>query len=117
MKPTKAMDNEPDTKTNERPSDETPPEPFSSLVAVDVFGMSDKGHVRSQNEDHFLVIRGGRAIETVMSNLGESQPGDLFEESAFGMVVADGVGGEAAGEIASRQAIYTLLGLTLHTPD
>lgn len=117
MKPTKAMNKEPDTKTNERPLDETPPEPFSSLVTVDVFGMSDKGHVRSQNEDHFLVIRGGRAIETVMSNLGESQPGDLFEESAFGMVVADGVGGEAAGEVASRQAIYTLLGLTLHTPD
>ena len=117
MKPTKAKDNEPETKTNDRPLDETPPEPFSSLVAVDVYGMSDKGHVRTQNEDHFLVIRGGRAIETVMSNLGESQPGDLFEEAAFGMVVADGVGGEAAGEIASRQAIYTLLGLTLHTPD
>ena len=117
MKPTKATDNEPDTKTSDRPMDETPPEPFSSLVAVDVFAMSDKGHVRTHNEDHFLVIRGGRAIETVMSNLGESQPGDLFEEAALGMVVADGVGGEAAGEVASRQAIYTLLGLTLHTPD
>src|SRR5690349_20267893 len=115
MKPTKATDNEVEAQTNDRPMDETPPAPFSSLVAVDVFAMSDKGHVRAHNEDHFLVIRGGRAIETVMSNLGESQPGDLFEETAFGMVVADGVGGEAAGEIASRQAIYTLLGLTLHT--
>lgn len=52
-----------------------------------------------------------------MSNLGDSQPGDLFEETAFGMVVADGVGGEAAGEVASRHAIYTLLSLALHTPD
>ena len=116
MKPTKAVDDETQAKSD-KPTDETPPEPFSSLVAIDVFAMSDKGHVRSNNEDHFLVIRGGRAIETVMSNLGESQPGDLFEESAFGMVVADGVGGESGGEIASRQAIYTLLSLALHTPD
>lgn len=118
MKPTRAMDNDPEIDNkNEKPTDETPPEPFSSLVVIDSYAMTDKGHVRTQNEDHFLVIRGGRAVETVMSNLGESQPGDLFEESAFGMVVADGVGGEAAGEIASRQAIYTLLSLTLHTPD
>jgi protein phosphatase len=101
----------------EKPSDEYPPPEFSSLVSVDVFAMSDKGHVRTQNEDHFLVLRCGRAVETVMSNLGASQPGDLFEEAAFGMVVADGVGGEAAGEIASREAIYTLLSLALHTPD
>ena len=118
MKPTEAMDNETDSEAEYgKPVDETPPEPFSSLVVVDYYGMSDKGHVRTRNEDHFLVLRGGRAIETVMSNLGDSQPGDLFEESAYGMVVADGVGGEAAGEVASRQAIYTLLSLALHTPD
>ncbi|HKR13898.1 MAG TPA: protein phosphatase 2C domain-containing protein [Pyrinomonadaceae bacterium] len=112
MKPKEATNND-----VEKPMDETPPVPFSSLVAVDVFAMSDKGHVRAHNEDHFMVVRCGRAIETVMSNFGESQPGDLFEESGFGMIVADGVGGEAGGEIASRQAIYTLLSLALHTPD
>ena len=118
MKPKEAMKHESDSNSElGKPVDETPPEPFSSLVAVDYYAMSDKGHVRTRNEDHFLVLRGGRAIETVMSNLGDSQPGDLFEEAAFGMVVADGVGGEAAGEVASRQAIYTLLSLALHTPD
>jgi PPM family protein phosphatase len=118
MKPSEAMDNETNNDAEyAKPSDETPPEPFSSLVVVDFYGMSDKGHVRTRNEDHFLMLRGGRAIEAVMSNLGDSQPGDLFEETAFAMVVADGVGGEAAGEVASRQAIYTLLSLALHTPD
>jgi PPM family protein phosphatase len=119
MKPTKAMNNEPDV-ANElaKPEDETPPPSFSSLVSVDVFGMSDKGHMRTRNEDHFIVVRCGRAVETVLSNIGEeNQPGDLFEETGFGMVVADGVGGEAAGEVASRQAIYTLMSLALHTPD
>ena len=118
MKSTEAMDNETNSDAEyAKPIDETPPPPFSSLVVVDYYGISDKGHVRTNNEDHFLVLRGGRAIETVMSNLGDSQPGDLFEETAFAMVVADGVGGEAAGEVASRQAIYTLLSLALHTPD
>lgn len=114
----RAMSKELDpTPEYERPDDETPPPPFSSLVSVDVFAMSHRGHVRTQNEDHFLVLRAGRAVETVMSNLGDSRPGDLFEETSVGLVVADGVGGEAAGEVASRQAIYTLLSLALHTPD
>ena len=100
-------------------TDEIPPPPFSSRVNVDIFGMSDKGNVRANNEDHFLIVRGGRAVETVMTNLTETEtlPGELFEEAAHGMVVADGVGGEASGEVASRQAIYTLLSLALHAPD
>jgi Serine/threonine protein phosphatase len=99
--------------------DETPPSPYSSRINVDVFGMTDKGYARSKNEDHFLIIRGGRAVETVLTSLAqtETMPGELFEETMYGMVVADGVGGESAGEVASGQAIYTLLSLSLHTPD
>ena len=92
------------------------PKPFSSLIDVDVFAMSDKGLVRSANEDHYLVVRGGRAMETVFTSLTD-RAGDLFEETAYGFVVADGVGGEAAGDVASRQAIFTLLNLALRTPD
>ena len=129
MKPKKAMNNQAKSQTDEmnneaetqtefvKPVDEIPPQQFSSMVAVDVFAMTDKGHVRTRNEDHFLVVRCGRAIETVLSNIGDNQAGDLFEELGYGMVVADGVGGEAAGAVASRQAIYTLLSLALHTPD
>lgn len=98
---------------------ETPPPPFSSRVNVDLYGLTDKGYRRTKNEDHFLIVRAGRAVETVLTNLTENEamPGELFEETGYGMVVADGVGGEAGGEIASRQAIYTLLSLALHTPD
>ncbi len=99
--------------------DETPPPPFSSRVNVDLFGMTDKGYARNKNEDHFLIVRAGRAVETVLTSLSASQtmPGELFEEAAYGMVIADGVGGEAAGDVASRQAIYTFLSMALHTPD
>ena len=80
------------------------PRPFSSLVDVDVFAISDQGRVRTNNEDHYLVVHGGRNLETVFSNLAKNQPGDRFEETAYAMVVADGVGGEAAGEVASQEA-------------
>ena len=98
---------------------EIPPPPFSSRVSVDLFGMTDRGYVRKNNEDHFLIVRAGRAVETVLTSLtaDETMPGELFEDAAYGMVIADGVGGEAAGEVASRQSIYTLLSLALHTPD
>ncbi|HEY5837478.1 MAG TPA: protein phosphatase 2C domain-containing protein [Pyrinomonadaceae bacterium] len=97
--------------------DDELPKPYSSLVAVDVFAMSHQGHVKSNNEDHFLVIRGGRALETVLTNIPQTRPGDLFEETAYGLIVADGVGGEVAGEVASRHAIFTFLNLALRTPD
>jgi serine/threonine protein phosphatase PrpC len=93
------------------------PPPFSSLVNVEMYALSDQGHVRTNNEDHYLVVRGGRAMETVLSNLTDNQPGYLFEETLYAMVIADGLGGEAGGEIASREAIYTLMDLVLRTPD
>lgn len=90
---------------------------LSSSVSVDYFGMTDKGLVRATNEDHFLVVLARRSLETVLTNLTETQPGETFEETGYGLIVADGVGGEAGGEIASRKAIYTLLNLALHTSD
>ncbi len=108
-----------DSEATKTPLEESPPPPFSSRVNVDFYGMTDKGHVRMRNEDHFLIVRCGRAVETVITSLTEDEtmPGELYEESGYGMIVADGVGGMVGGEVASRQAIYTLLSLALHTPD
>ena len=114
------MDKSSDSDFTDEPRPYVPaefPQPFSSLVSVDMYALSHQGHVRSNNQDHYLVLRVGRSLETVLSNLSNSQPGDLFEETAYGMVVADGLGGPAGGEVASREAIYTLLSLVLRTPD
>jgi protein phosphatase len=97
--------------------DDELPAPVSSSISVDVFATSHQGHVKPNNEDHFLVVRGGRALETTFTNLPQTRPGDLFEETAHAMIVADGVGGEVAGEVASSHAIFTLLNLVLQTPD
>ena len=90
---------------------------FSSLVDIDLFGTSNSGKLRRSNEDHFVVVRCERVLETTFSNMLDNQPGNRVEETAYGMIVADGVGGEAAGEVASHEAIYGLLSLALQTPD
>lgn len=94
-----------------------PPEPVSSLVQVDVAGMSHPGNVRPNNEDHFLVVHFGRYLEARATNLPSEQVPPRVEDDGYGMVVADGMGGRAAGEEASRLAITTLLNLVLTTPD
>jgi protein phosphatase len=94
-----------------------PPPPFSSLVRVDFDGLSHPGRVRPNNEDHFLTCRYGRHLEPLRTNLPAETLPSRFEETGYGMVVADGVGGSAAGEVASRLAIHILVNLVLHTPD
>jgi protein phosphatase len=91
--------------------------PYSSLVRIDVSALSHPGRVRANNEDQFLVTRLARSMETMLSSL---QPGDVPEradELNYAMVVADGMGGHAAGEVASRLAISALITLILDVPD
>jgi protein phosphatase len=89
----------------------------SARVQVDLAALSHPGLVRRANEDHYLVLRFGRTLETVLTSLPSDQLPPRFEEVGYGLLVADGIGGAAAGELASRTAISTLVSLVLHTPD
>jgi protein phosphatase len=93
------------------------PQLLSALVQVDVGGLSHPGHVRPNNEDHFFVARFGRFLERLCTNLPEDEIQQRFEETGYGLVVADGIGGSAAGEVASKLAISTFVNLVLGTPD
>ena len=90
------------------------PQPFSSLVQVDFGAVSDVGKVRTNNEDHFRIARASRTMRTLMSNLPPGQVPDCFEDVAYSMVLADGMGGEAAGEVASMMAITIGVNLRLN---
>jgi serine/threonine protein phosphatase PrpC len=89
----------------------------SSLVEVDLAALSHPGKVRRTNEDHYIAARFDRTMSTLASNLPEGDVPSRYDETAYGLLVADGVGGSAAGEIASRTAIHTLVDLVLETPD
>ena len=91
--------------------------PRSCVAAVDVAGLTDCGNRRSNNEDHFLISRFGRFLETLDTNLAPPEAAFHEEEIGYGLLVADGMGGHAGGEVASKLAISTLINLALATPD
>lgn len=88
-----------------------------SRVLVEIGGMSHVGKVRENNEDHFLILSFDRTLQTLLTNLPAGSVADRHSEVGYAMVVADGMGGRAGGEIASRLAISTLIDLVLETPD
>jgi protein phosphatase len=65
---------------------------------------SHAGLVRSENQDHYIVLRRIRTQQLLLTNVATEElmcPSD----EAFGMAVADGMGGGGRGELASRLAI------------
>ena len=89
----------------------------SSRSRVDIAARSHPGNQDHLNEDHYLVVRVERSLQTVMSNLPESILPRRFDETAHGMLVADGLGGMPAGNVASAAAISKLVELGVNTPD
>ena len=91
---------------------------FGSVQAqVEMAAMSNRGLQRPENEDHFLTVRAGRWLEAVETSLVHSGARKRTEEIAYGLLVADGLGGAVGGELASRTALNMLVHLVLHTPD
>ena len=77
---------------------------------IDVFGLTHPGLVRGANQDHFLICSLHRRIEVHHTSLpAASITRDQNDRLAFLAMVADGVGGGAGGEEASRM---TLEGIT-----
>ena len=110
MSPNTSIGQLPGTRASDAPS-------YSSQVKVDIAALSHTGHVRSNNEDHFLVTRLGRTLETMITSLPDGAAPKLAEEVNYVMIVADGMGGHAAGEVASRMALSAIVSLALDIPD
>ncbi|HTO76552.1 MAG TPA: protein phosphatase 2C domain-containing protein [Thermoanaerobaculia bacterium] len=105
-------------KTNAEPAaGELSPAGASTLVEVDLAALTDRGKVRDNNEDHYIVARFDRAMRTLLTNLPKGQVPASYAETVYGLLVADGVGGQQAGEVASRTAIQAIVDLVIDTPD
>jgi len=88
---------------------------LESMVKVDFGAATHAGKVRKNNEDHYLIVRFGRSLEPLMTNMPAGQFPDHIAEYGYGMGVADGMGGAAAGEVASRMAANLLIKLVVDT--
>jgi protein phosphatase len=70
-----------------------------------LYGKTDVGLVREHNEDNFLVADLSAASGPLA---GEEVVSGLVSERGLGLAVCDGMGGAAAGEVASHMAVDTL---------
>ncbi|MBN8610359.1 MAG: Stp1/IreP family PP2C-type Ser/Thr phosphatase [Deltaproteobacteria bacterium] len=75
-----------------------------SGVAIKYFGRTDVGLVREHNEDNFLVVD----VSLSKRGIGEAPIDAMLGDRGLVLAVCDGMGGAAAGEVASQMAVDTI---------
>ena len=97
-----------DTDTGEFPT-------LAPRVSVLAAGATHPGKVRTNNEDQFLIAHLAKTIEVDASSLPEQGEVRSSDEVGHILVVADGMGGAAAGEEASTIAVESVKDFALNT--
>jgi protein phosphatase len=85
-------------------------------VRVEISARTDRGLRRKTNEDAYLVFRTGRFLQRVDTNIAEEELESRYDVAGHIMAVADGMGGAAAGEVASQGALVEAFRLILRSP-
>lgn len=96
----------------------SPPQPESAAecphFAVKSFGMSDRGQKRPTNEDCFVVAELTRTLQVHHGNLAQKKASYSCHRGHV-LLVADGVGGHTAGEVASGLSVQSVETFLLNT--
>lgn len=82
-----------------------------AAVALDAFGLTDRGLVRDGNEDHFLIAHVNKSVDVRQTSLPSAAVAQEFGVGMGGylLAVADGVGGRPEGEQASERTLSAML--------
>jgi protein phosphatase len=76
---------------------------------IEFAARTDIGKVRPNNEDQYLVLRLRKALDVLATSLAAEQQAQLVERPGYLLLVADGMGGPAAGERASALVVNAAL--------
>jgi protein phosphatase len=90
------------------------PPPARHPLAVQSFGITDRGQVRSNNEDQFLIAELTKAMRVQHSSLPQART-QYSQQRGYLFIVADGMGGHRAGKEASALAVETIEEFVLNT--
>ena len=83
-------------------------------LTVKAYGITDRGKVRTTNEDQFLIAELTKSMRVWQTSLPEPKV-QVGEQRAHLFLVADGMGGHRAGERASALAVVAIEQFTLNT--
>ena len=83
---------------------------------IEIAARTDRGRERETNEDAYLVFRTGRFLERIHSSIATDDLTSHYDQGGYIMAVADGMGGVAGGEVASREALVEAFRLILRSP-
>src|ERR1051325_7887574 len=77
-------------------------------IVFECVGKTDIGRVRKPNEDQFLIAALTKQLRVAQTSLSGAHLGWTAGTTGHLLVVADGMGGIAGGEIASGLAVETI---------
>src|SRR5687768_2063322 len=91
--------------------------PRPAMSEIDTFGLTDRGKVRSANNDHFLIASFHRSLRVHHTSLPDAIGHQETESRGFLFLVADGVGGLTSAGDGSALAVSTLAHHLLHATE